>query len=519
MAQCSQRSTDPQSSLPSAIGIERQLVGSLLHPKGHQFVAEAMQHVGPESFVDPGLAAIFREIVRQFSAGRLIDPALMLDDLKSDLALAGEQVGGLLGELAIEAEPTCAHAPYYAQRLAQVARKRQLALLAHDLKNEACNGKPLDTILADFGADLDNLRRSASAVNPFAGITAAELEAMDVGLEYLVQGTLVHDQPCVIAGPSKAMKTTVSVHLALSLASGEDLFGQLMVYKPCRVFLLSAESGQATIQETQRRIAAAMDVDLAGLPLFYSDRVPRFDDVGEMADLCRWIEGEGVGVCIIDPLYKCLDGEDPWNLSKQGRLLADTTEQILSVGATPIFVHHSVKRLDHEPMEITDVRDSGCVEFMRQWILINRREKYEHNGQHRLWFGCGGSAGHSGLWALDIDEGQTRAAQGRTWAVTRFEPHWEHERRQKDQRRRDRDWEREQRANEDAMAVLDVIALAGPIARRPLRDRLGWGDPRLGRALARLAESESVRESQSGTTTTYEVVPHDRTHRCAEGVR
>jgi hypothetical protein len=59
---------------------------------------------------------------------------------------------------------------------------------------------------------------------------------------------------------------------------------------------------------------------------------------------------------------------------------------------------------------------AGFQEFARQWILLGRREQYEPGtGEHELWLSVGGSAGHSGLWGLDISEGVS--GQPRHWNI------------------------------------------------------------------------------------------------------
>ncbi len=58
----------------------------------------------------------------------------------------------------------------------------------------------------------------------------------------------------------------------------------------------------------------------------------------------------------------------------------------------------------------------GLCGIRAQWLLIGRREDYEAgSGEHKLWLSVGGSAGHGGLYALDINEGPSGA--DRHWNV------------------------------------------------------------------------------------------------------
>jgi len=141
------------------------------------------------------------------------------------------------------------------------------------------------------------------------------------------------------------------------------------------------------------------------------------------------IRANAWSVVFIDPLYLCLlvgesDSDAANKLHRMGALLDQLCRACRELGCTPILLHHSVKSLgssrNTEPLELTDVHGAGIAEFMRQWILISRREPHQDGGAlDRVWLRVGGSAGHSALWALDVDQGQFNAAERRRehWRV------------------------------------------------------------------------------------------------------
>ncbi len=287
---------------------------------------------------------------------------------------------------------------------------------------------------------LAQLRANSRTVQPserggFVGefITSAEFDRTEYPFEWLVEDVMVEGQPAIWGGEKKTHKTSIAIELAVALGSGAEdsrFLTRFNVPNRKRVLLMSGESGEATIQETSRRICRAHNVTMSDLWVDWGFHLPKLANDKDLKTLERVIGDHGEQVVIIDPLYLCLLAGKPefqaQNFYHTGPLLGDVSRACLAAGATPILIHHAVKNRNpkeaYKPMELGDLSYSGVAEFARQWILLSHRSRFDPNdplGLHRLWMNVGGSAGFHGLWGIDIVEGQRYGDSGvRRWRVT-----------------------------------------------------------------------------------------------------
>ena len=258
-------------------------------------------------------------------------------------------------------------------------------------------------------------------------VSSAELMAMDMRPEFLVKGILVRGAPCIIGGRSKVLKTSIAVDLALSLGSGQKFLGRYDVSKQVRVAFWTGESGAPTIRETALRIAKSKGIELRDVSVEWSFDLPKLCRTDHLAALEAVIKEKRLDVVIIDPLYLSLLSAETagsaGNLYAMGAALEPLSRLAQATGCTIILLHHFKKSGipdPDNPAALEELSQSGAAEWARQWILLQRRTPYGSDGVHDLWMRAGGSAGHSSLVAVSINEGliDPDTGSGRHWQVS-----------------------------------------------------------------------------------------------------
>lgn len=259
------------------------------------------------------------------------------------------------------------------------------------------------------------------------GMSSAELEKADFSVDYLIDDVLAAGQPMVIGGRSKSLKTGVGIELALSLGTGTKFLDRFPTQQ-ARVAMWSGESGGAVIKETALRIAEHKEVKFREATCRWYFHVPLLSDAQHLARLRATILKHHLQVVIVDPLYLALHTSktagQAGNVFMAGSLLGEVTKIGQETNCTIVLLHHFAKTRPSNPADpatLEELSQAGMAEWARQWILLERREPYAFDGHHAMWMRTGGSAGHAGLWALDINEGMLPNRIWETKIVTAHE--------------------------------------------------------------------------------------------------
>lgn len=251
--------------------------------------------------------------------------------------------------------------------------------------------------------------------------TVAELDKLDVSLDFVIDGVMVDRQAMFVGGREKCFKTGIACDLLLSLATGLPFLGRFPVLHTRRCLFLTGEIGVAPAQDLIRRIRDSKGIEGGTVEnMLVGGFVPNFTDKEELARLGKIFRQVRPQVVCFDPLYFCLGNSAVGDMYEIGRVLREITIVCERYQITPIFCHHAKKDAtkDGSPMQLSDLYGAGVAAFARQWILLSHATPFGA-GAADLHATLGSSSkGDLGQWRLKIDEGQLdELVDRRHWAV------------------------------------------------------------------------------------------------------
>lgn len=258
-------------------------------------------------------------------------------------------------------------------------------------------------------------------------LTASELLAKELKLEYLVEGAFVGEGTLFIGGDQKTFKTNIAMDLLVSIATGTPFLNTFNINETRSTAIFTAEIGEVKAQILLRAILAERGLHtMDGLDIV--NEVPKFGldkRAGEVTgDAIRrlrlFLRTRKPQVVVFDPLYLAFLTGEAGDLYGMGAILSKIQDICNDFGVWAIFCHHA-KKLNSEtefrPMKLTDFYGSGPSQYARQWCLSAHAEPF-HKGVANLYLTIGGSTqSREDVYEVRIDEGVSDQLVDRGWEV------------------------------------------------------------------------------------------------------
>lgn len=415
---------------PTDLAAERAVLSSLLID-GRRMPEVLEELADADDFRDPQHRRVYEAMVALHRSGQPVELLFVHDALVANGALGDVGVSAFLQEV-FDDKPTADNARFYAKLVADKAALRRLRDAGQELLRISADGSRLgaNEALREARAIFDHAARLGGNIQgglAYDWRTFAELQDDQTTQRYLVEDVVTEAQGGLVSGRFKTLKTSIAEELNASMATGTPFLGKFEVPEPIPCAMMTAESGPATVRETLCRIAAAKGVTRSELSdrLLISTKLPALASDDHLEAIERDIRKYGLRCLTIDPSYLAFSevGDSASNVFRMGAVLSRITKIIQDTGCSILLLNHTTKARGKDigktdPPELGEVAMSGFAEWARFWILLAaQREWDEHAGRHYLWMRTGGSAGHSGLWSLDITEGRRGDPGGRKWEV------------------------------------------------------------------------------------------------------
>jgi hypothetical protein len=387
---------------------ELMMLKSMIHL--YDFGQMAVRAIWPECFANPLYRHIFiclRDLIGELGKHPTLD--LLIEAV-------GQQV--IHDEVDWEGVTTMIRQPVDPHEHKWLMKNYEVLIKQLAMRNSVCGLSNIDKALKgdltteEIRSQCDFIDQiGLPAKEDFGLVDLAALEWNPGDEQWLCIDILSADQPMVIGGKKKTMKTAILEDLVISLATGTRFLSKFHVPEPVNVLFVSAENGQKDI--VRRRDAILASRGLASLPtdkLFMSFERPRLSDAGHRARLSKLLDKHRCKVLAVDPMYLTLlvgnKRASAANLFDMGEVLAPIADECQSRGVTVILASHFRKEVTGNN-DLDDLTFTGLAEFARQSILVGRTAIFTTPRDNRLLLTTHGFA-RGQHYRLHIDEGEAR---------------------------------------------------------------------------------------------------------------
>lgn len=390
----------------SLISTEQAWLGALL------LGADVPADVRPEDLIGRGHAHLFTGIREAQGLQGAHDAVVVLEQLQRTGTL--EQAGGgsyLVSLTGPDLCPNPAGAAHYAGIVRREAERRRVVQVLTRAK--ALIDRP-DTDPRDVSAalreDLDQVPAPAPAAESgpalFRRYSAAELAGPGRPMEWLARGLLAHPTYGQLAGEMKTLKSHLAVLLALAVASGKPALDHFAVDEARPVVIYVGEGGRLPFERRLQRLAGAMGVCLADLPIHVSFETAALASERFQQTLARDLAEVKPGLVLLDPLY-AFHGPDTKasDLHDEGWLLSLLSAPCTAAGASLLIVNHFNQTGSGSSLK--RITQAGSGEWSDSWILVSHRlDPNVASGSFRLNLDVGSRQWGGSGWDLDLELGR-----------------------------------------------------------------------------------------------------------------
>lgn len=368
-----------------------------------------------EDFYDDAHARLFECMLAMHDAGRKIDIALLVDELKRKgnyEALGGAQFLASVGE----AVPTAAHVTHYAEIVRTDATSRSLINASTEILRDAYDpGNDPRELLGQAEQKIFSIldRRGSSQISSISDVLHEAMDridarlrgehvgsGVDTGFDDLdsLMGGLHNSELIILAARPSMGKTAFAMNIAENVAlhqrqpvlfvslemSSIELADRLL----CSVAEVdSRRLRNGTISKEDRKRLVDTANKISDSPLFIDDSPNR--TVTEVAAAARRIKRrqEGLGLIVIDYL-QLLQPDDPRDprqeqVAKMARRLKGLAREL----EVPLLCLAQLNRQAEVAKEnkprLSHLRESGAIEQDADVVMFVHREEYYLTGEER----------------------------------------------------------------------------------------------------------------------------------------